>query len=273
MIKFNGVRFTYDGDAWALNGVSTHIRPGEFVCVLGGNGSGKSTFAKHINALLIPDEGEVTVNCQSTSNEDACYLIRSTAGMVFQNPDDQIVATLVEDDVAFGPENLGVSPDKIRNRVIEALETVGLAGFEAAETTTLSGGQKQRVAIAGVLAMKSRVLILDEPSSMIDPRGRAGLMRVIQQLNAQGFTIVLITHFMEEAAAADRILVMDAGCIVMEGTPDEVLTRADELQRLHLDAPFTIQLALACRNAGLDVPLTLDDKALEDALCNLLLNK
>ncbi len=273
MIEFQNVSFTYDGQRYALNGVQTSIRPGEFVCILGGNGSGKSTFAKHINALLIPDEGSVHVHGWDTADEGVRYLIRSTAGMVFQNPDDQIVATLVENDVAFGPENLGVPSDEIRQRVEEALRTVGLSGFERNETATLSGGQKQRVAIAGVLAMKPHILILDEASAMIDPRGRTGLLRVVRQLNQQGLTVVMITHFMDEAALADRVLVMNAGRIVLEGTPNEVLTRAAELRDLHLDTPFAVKLSCACQEAGLPLPLALDDQALEEALCNLLLTR
>ena len=243
MIEFQNVRFTYDGQNYALNGVNTHIRPGEFVCVLGGNGSGKSTLARHINALLVPDEGNVRVDEWSTADESVRFLIRSTAGMVFQNPDDQIVATLVENDVAFGPENLGVPT------------------------------QKQRVAIAGVLAMKPRVLILDEASAMIDPRGRKGLLRVVRQLNQEGLTIIMITHFMDEAALADRVLVMNAGRIVMEGTPEQVLTRADELRHLHLNTPFPVSFSLACQDAGMPLSTTLDPKALEEELCNLLLTR
>lgn len=273
MIEFQDVRFTYDGQRYALNGVTTRIRPGEFVCVLGGNGSGKSTLAKHINALLVPDEGRVQVGQWDTADENLRYLIRSTAGMVFQNPDDQIVATLVENDVAFGPENLGVPADELRIRVEEALKTVGLSGFERNETNALSGGQKQRVAIAGVLAMKPQVLIFDEASAMIDPRGRTGLLRVIRQLNSQGLTIIMITHFMDEAALADRVLVMDDGRIVAEGTPGEVLTRAQELRRLHLDTPFPVTFSLACQDAGLPITTTLDTDALEEELCNLLLTR
>ena len=273
MIEFQNVRFTYDGQNYALNGVNTHIRPGEFVCVLGGNGSGKSTLARHINALLVPDEGNVRVDEWSTADESVRFLIRSTAGMVFQNPDDQIVATLVENDVAFGPENLGVPTQELRIRVEEALKTVGLSGFERNETNALSGGQKQRVAIAGVLAMKPRVLILDEASAMIDPRGRKGLLRVVRQLNQEGLTIIMITHFMDEAALADRVLVMNAGRSVMEGTPEQVLTRADELRHLHLNTPFPVSFSLACQDAGMPLSTTLDPKALEEELCNLLLTR
>ena len=194
MIDVQNVRFTYDGANFALDGVSLHVRKGEFLCILGGNGSGKSTLAKHLNALLIPDEGTVKVQGMATADADCTYRIRETVGMVFQNPDDQLVASLVEDDVAFGPENLGVPTDELRERVTQALEDVGLSGFERHETHALSGGQKQRVAIAGVLAMNPAVLVLDEASAMLDPRGRAGLMRVCHELHDRGMTIVMITH-------------------------------------------------------------------------------
>ena len=186
MIDVQNVRFTYDGANFALDGVSLHVRKGEFLCILGGNGSGKSTLAKHLNTLLIPDEGTVKVQDMPTADADCTYRIRETVGMVFQNPDDQLVASLVEDDVAFGPENLGIPTDELRERVTQALEDVGLSGFERHETHALSGGQKQRVAIAGVLAMNPAVLVLDEASAMLDPRGRAGLMRVCHELHERG---------------------------------------------------------------------------------------
>ena len=202
MIECRGVSFSYDGAALALDGIDLNIEDGEFFCILGGNGSGKSTFAKHLNALLQPDAGTVCVNGLDASDPELVYDIRSTAGMVFQNPDDQLVATLVEDDVAFGPENLGVPSAQIAQRVRDVLKAVGLVGFERHETHALSGGQKQRVALAGVLAMEPRVLILDEASSMLDPRGRKGLMKACHALHERGMTIVMITHFMEEAAEA-----------------------------------------------------------------------
>ncbi len=250
MIDCSNVRFTYDGERFVLNGISAHIADGEFVCILGGNGSGKSTLAKHMNALLVPDEGCVTVDGHDTADQEFIYDIRSTAGMVFQNPDDQLVASLVEDDVAFGPENLGIESGEIAQRVRAALKEVGLVGFERHETHALSGGQKQRVAIAGVLAMQPRALILDEASSMLDPRGRKGLMRVCRELHDRGMTIIMITHYMEEAALADRVIVMNAGRIAREGTPEEVLTRADELAALNLDVPYSCQLGLALQKAG-----------------------
>lgn len=253
MIECRGVSFSYDGAAPALNGVDLSIEDGEFFCILGGNGSGKSTFAKHLNALLQPDAGTVRVNGMGASGPELVYDIRSTAGMVFQNPDDQLVATLVEDDVAFGPENLGVESAQIAQRVREVLKAVGLVGFERHETHALSGGQKQRVALAGVLAMEPRVLILDEASSMLDPRGRKGLMKVCHALHDRGMTIVMITHFMEEAAEADRVAVFQAGRVAMLGTPDEILTRADELAQLNLDMPESCRLGMALRAKGVPV--------------------
>lgn len=253
MIECRGVSFSYDGAAPALNGVDLSIEDGEFFCILGGNGSGKSTFAKHLNALLQPDAGTVRVNGMDASGPELVYDIRSTAGMVFQNPDDQLVATLVEDDVAFGPENLGVESAQIAQRVREVLKAVGLVGFERHETHALSGGQKQRVALAGVLAMEPRVLILDEASSMLDPRGRKGLMKACHALHDRGMTIVMITHFMEEAAEADRVAVFQAGRVAMLGTPDEILTRADELAQLNLDMPASCCLGRALRAKGVPV--------------------
>ena len=253
MIECRGVSFSYDGASPALNGVDLNIEDGEFFCILGGNGSGKSTFAKHLNALLQPDAGTVRVNGMDASDPELVYDIRSTAGMVFQNPDDQLVATLVEDDVAFGPENLGVPSEQITQRVRDVLKAVGLVGFERHETHALSGGQKQRVALAGVLAMEPRVLILDEASSMLDPRGRKGLMKACHALHERGMTIVMITHFMEEAAEADRVAVFRAGCVAMLGTPDEILTRADELEQLNLDMPASCCLGRALRAKGVPV--------------------
>lgn len=253
MIECRGVSFSYDGAVPALDGVDLSIEDGEFFCILGGNGSGKSTFAKHLNALLQPDAGTVRINGMDASDPELVYDIRSTAGMVFQNPDDQLVATLVEDDVAFGPENLGVPSAQIAQRVREALKGVGLVGFERHETHALSGGQKQRVALAGVLAMEPRVLILDEASSMLDPRGRKGLMKACRALHDRGMTIVMITHFMEEAAEADRVAVFQAGRVAMLGTPEEILTRADELAQLNLDMPASCCLGMALRAKGVPV--------------------
>ena len=253
MIECRGVSFSYDGVARALDGIDLNIEDGEFFCILGGNGSGKSTFAKHLNALLQPDTGTVRINGMDASDPELVYDIRSTAGMVFQNPDDQLVATLVEDDIAFGPENLGVESAQIAQRVREALKGVGLVGFERHETHALSGGQKQRVALAGVLAMEPRVLILDEASSMLDPRGRKGLMKACHALHDRGMTIVMITHFMEEAAEADRVAVFQTGRVAMLGAPEEILTRADELAQLNLDMPESCRLGMTLRGRGVPV--------------------
>ena len=253
MIECRGISFSYDGATKALDGIDLTIEDGEFFCILGGNGSGKSTFAKHLNALLQPDAGTVHINGMDASDPELVYDIRSTAGMVFQNPDDQLVATLVEDDVAFGPENLGVPSAQIAQRVREALKGVGMVGFERHETHALSGGQKQRVALAGVLAMEPRVLILDEASSMLDPRGRQGLMKACRALHDCGMTIVMITHFMEEAAEADRVAVFRAGRVAMLGTPEEILTRADELAQLNLDMPASCRLGRSLRAKGVPV--------------------
>ena len=269
MIDLSDVRFSYDGKAPALAGVSAHVNAGEFVCILGGNGSGKSTLAKHLNALLLPDQGTVTVDGMSTADSECTYLIRQTAGMVFQNPDDQLVSTLVEDDVAFGPENLGIQLPELRERVTRALADVGLAGFERKETHALSGGQKQRVAIAGVLAMNPRILILDEASAMLDPRGRAGLMRICRELHERGFTIVMITHFMEEAAQADRVIVLESGKVVCDGSPAHVLLQEDLLRRLNLGVPFATHLSHALRTAGVAVAPAVDDDALAAEILSL----
>ena len=266
IIEFDDVRFTYDGAANALDGLSLRIGPGEFVCVLGGNGSGKSTLAKHVNALLVPDAGAVRVLGRDTRDVDATYFIRGNAGMVFQNPDDQIVASIIEDDIAFGPENLGVPLPELRDRVTRSLAQVGLQGFEKHETAALSGGQKQRVAIAGVLAMNPQILVLDEPSAMLDPRGRAGLIRVCRKLNDQGLTIVYITHFMEEAAAASRVVALDAGRIALDGTPHDVLTEVGRLSDLHLDIPFAAQMSAALRERGLPAGMHASIADLEEEL-------
>ena len=270
MIHCTDIEFTYDGERLALAGVDLHVAPGEFVCILGGNGSGKSTLAKHLNALLLPDRGTVTVDGYDTAEPRDVYRIRSTAGMVFQNPDDQLVASLVEDDVAFGPENLGVETAELAQRVRDALKQVGLVGFEKHETNALSGGQKQRVAIAGVLGMQPKILILDEASAMLDPRGRKGLMRVCRELNGRGMTVVMITHFMEEAAAADRVVVLDRGKVACNGAPRDVLVRTDVLAGLNLEVPFACDLSLKLREAGVDVPVCVEEAPLVDAIAAVL---
>ena len=270
IICVRDVSFTYDGEAFALSGASAQIERGEFVCILGGNGSGKSTLAKHLNALLVPDKGQVEVCGMDTSEREHTYAIRQSAGMVFQNPDDQLVASLVEDDVAFGPENLGVPTAELRKRVTQRLEDVGLSGFEKHETHALSGGQKQRVAIAGALAMNPEILILDEASAMLDPRGRKGLMRVVRSLNDQGMTVVMITHFMEEAALADRVIVLDEGKVARVGTPQEVLVDVDALSALNLEVPFAAELSQALRRADVPVAAAVTEEELAKSVFSLL---
>ena len=269
IICVRDVSFTYDGEAFALSGASAQIERGEFVCILGGNGSGKSTLAKHLNALLVPDKGQVEVCGMDTSEREHTYAIRQSAGMVFQNPDDQLVASLVEDDVAFGPENLGVPTAELRERVTQRLEDVGLSGFEKHETHALSGGQKQRVAIAGALAMNPKILILDEASAMLDPRGRKGLMRVVRSLNDQGMTVVMITHFMEEAALADRVIVLDEGKVARVGTPQEVLIDVDALSALNLEVPFAAELSQALRRVGVPVAAAVTEEELAKSVFSL----
>lgn len=268
-VDFRDAGFTYDGERFVFRHLDLTVPQGQFLCLLGGNGSGKSTLAKHVNALLLPDEGEVRVFGCDTRDDEQTYFIRSNAGLVFQNPDDQIVASLIENDVAFGPENLGVPNPELRERVTRALAEVGLMGFEEHETHALSGGQKQRVAIAGVLAMDPAVLILDEATAMLDPRGRAGLMRVVRELHAAGMTVVMITHYMEEAAAAERVVVLDGGAVVLDGAPAEVLTRADELRALSLEVPFACRLSLDLQARGVPMRTCVSDDELKEELCAL----
>ncbi|EOS52200.1 energy-coupling factor transporter ATPase [Adlercreutzia caecimuris] len=268
-VDFRDAGFTYDGERFVFRHLDLTVPRGQFLCLLGGNGSGKSTLAKHVNALLLPDEGEVRVFGCDTRDPEQTYFIRSNAGLVFQNPDDQIVASLIENDVAFGPENLGVPNPELRERVTRALAEVGLMGFEEHETHALSGGQKQRVAIAGVLAMDPAILILDEATAMLDPRGRAGLMRVVRELHVAGMTVVMITHYMEEAAAAERVVVLDGGAVVLDGAPAEVLTRADELRALSLEVPFACRLSLDLQASGVPVRTCVSDDELKEELCAL----
>lgn len=268
-VEFEDAGFSYDGSSFVFEHLNLEIPQGQFVCLLGGNGSGKSTLAKHVNALLVPDEGRVLTFGKDTRDAEFTYFIRSNAGLVFQNPDDQLVASVVENDVAFGPENLGVPSPEIAERVKRALADVGLQGFGKNETAALSGGQKQRVAIAGVLAMDPAILVLDEASAMLDPRGRESLMRVCLRLHEAGMTIVMITHFMDEAALAQRVVVIDRGRVRLDGTPNEVLTQAEVLHDLSLEAPFACKLSLELRRRGMDVPACLTESELEEALCRL----
>ena len=239
----------------AIDGVDVDIKKGDFVAVLGHNGSGKSTLAKHVNGLLLPTEGTVWVGDMDTRDEEHIWDVRKTAGMVFQNPDNQIIGNIVEEDVGFGPENIGVPTEEIWKRVEESLKAVGMTAYRLQSPNKLSGGQKQRVAIAGVMAMKPECIILDEPTAMLDPNGRREVIRTIHELNrAEGITVLLITHYMEEAIEADRIIVMDDGRIVMDGQPREIFSRVKELKSHGLDVPQVTELAWGLKEAGM--PLT-----------------
>jgi cobalt import ATP-binding protein cbiO 2 len=253
----------------ALKDVTAQIKKGEFTAIIGTNGSGKSTLARHLNALLIPTEGELIVEGMRTSDAGRVWDIRQKVGMVFQNPDNQLVAAVVEEDVAFGPENLGVPPEEIRERVDLALEKVGMTSYRKQAPSMLSGGQKQRVAIAGVLAMKPDCIVLDEPTAMLDPKGREEVMDTIHELNkTEGITIVLITHFMEEAVTADHILVIDRGVLKMEGTPREIFSQADKVTEIGLDVPVPADLARRLRKKGMAVSeKCMTDEELGEALC------
>lgn len=253
----------------ALKDVTAQIKKGEFTAIIGTNGSGKSTLARHLNALLIPTEGELIVEGMRTSDAGRVWDIRQKVGMVFQNPDNQLVAAVVEEDVAFGPENLGVPPEEIRERVDLALEKVGMTSYCKQAPSMLSGGQKQRVAIAGVLAMKPDCIVLDEPTAMLDPKGRKEVMDTIHELNkTEGITIVLITHFMEEAVTADHILVIDKGVLKMEGTPREIFSQADKVTEIGLDVPVPADLARRLRKKGMAVSeKCMTDEELGEALC------
>ena len=253
----------------ALKDVTAQIKKGEFTAIIGTNGSGKSTLARHLNALLIPTEGELIVEGMRTSDAGRVWDIRQKVGMVFQNPDNQLVAAVVEEDVAFGPENLGVPPEEIRERVDLALEKVGMTSYRKQAPSMLSGGQKQRVAIACVLAMKPDCIVLDEPTAMLDPKGRKEVMDTIHELNkTEGITIVLITHFMEEAVTADHILVIDRGVLKMEGTPREIFSQADKVTEIGLDVPVPADLARRLRKKGMAVSeKCMTDEELGEALC------
>ncbi|MBQ4283459.1 MAG: energy-coupling factor transporter ATPase [Lachnospira sp.] len=244
-----------EGINTAVDNVSVEFKEGEFIAILGHNGSGKSTFAKHINALVMPTEGSVWVDGMDTKDDDKVLDIRQTAGMVFQNPDNQIICTLVEEEVGFGPENIGVPTEEIWERVAKSLEAVGMTKFRNASPNKLSGGQKQRVAIAGIVAMKPKCIILDEPTAMLDPSGRKEVIRVLHELNEkEHVTVVLITHYMEEVIDADRVFVMDAGKVVMEGTPRQIFTEVERLKSLRLDVPQVTELAYELKKAGLSIP-------------------
>lgn len=273
MIKIKDLKHYYtdaDGnEVRALDGVSLDIADGEFVAIIGANGSGKSTLARHLNALLLPTEGSVEVAGYDTSELEHLWDVRQEVGMVFQNPDNQIVAAIVEEDVAFGPENIGVPHDEIRPRVEAALAAVGMTEYAKHAPHLLSGGQKQRVAIAGILALAPQCLVLDEPTAMLDPQGRKEIVEVVKQLNQERkMTIIYITHYMTEALAADKVVVMEAGHIRFSGTPAEVFSRVDELEALGLEAPLAAKVASELRKAGVKLPAhVITDEELTKALC------
>lgn len=273
IVKVRDVYFEYmnfeEQEIAALDGVDLDVGKGDFIVIIGHNGSGKSTLAKHINALLRPSRGTVWVKGMDTKDDENLWKIRQTAGMVFQNPDNQLVATIVEEDVAFGPENLGIPPKEIRERVDKALAAVGMSDYADAAPHFLSGGQKQRVAIAGVLAMKPEVIVLDEPTAMLDPVGRREVLNTVKYLNKhEDITVIHITHFMEEAVDADRVVVMEEGKIILEGTPREVFRQVTLLKEIGLDVPQVTELAYELRREGLDIPpdvLTVEEMV--DLLC------
>lgn len=277
MIEIKDLYFSYENEGEnknprnVINGVNLNIKEGEFVALLGHNGSGKSTLAKLINALFIPKKGQVLVDGFDTKDDKSVWDIRSRAGMVFQNPDNQLVATVVEDDVAFGPENLGIESSEIRKRVDKALESVNMEDFKKNSPHLLSGGQKQRVAIAGILAMSPTYIILDEPTAMLDPSGRKEVMDTVLKLNKeQGKTIILITHYMDEAATADRLIIMEEGSIILQGKPREVFSHVDEIKKIGLDVPQVTELAFDLKKQGFNIRndvLTVEE--LVEQVCHL----
>lgn len=259
-IEANSISFSYPAyddviPPLVLDGVSISIEEGEFVAVLGHNGSGKSTLAKHFNAILVPGEGEVSVNGIKTAEESRLFEIRQEVGMVFQNPDNQIVATIIEEDVAFALENLGVPPKEIRERVDDALKKVDMYEYRLHAPNQLSGGQKQRIAIAGIVAMRPKCVVLDEPTAMLDPKGRREVMETIKQLNKElGITVVIITHYMDEAAMCDRVAIVDDGKVIMDSTPREVFAKVDEIKKIGLDVPQVTELCHELKKEGFDLP-------------------
>lgn len=270
-VSFKYIKNTEEGkveEKYAIKDVNLEVKKGEFLVVLGHNGSGKSTIAKHMNALVIPTEGTVLVDGVDTKDPERVWDVRSKAGMVFQNPDNQIVATIVEEDVAFGPENLGIDPIEIRRRVDESLEKVGMSEYKRHAPHLLSGGQKQRVAISGILAIQPECIIFDEPTAMLDPSGRKEVMETIKELNKNhGITVVLITHYMDEAAQADRIVVVDGGRIMMDGIPRDIFPQVEHMKKIGLDVPQVTELAHELKKAGLKI----DEKILNvDEMVNEL---
>lgn len=259
IIKIDNLYFQYphgedEEPKLAIKGVSLEIEEGSFTAIIGQNGSGKSTLAKNLNGLLLPSKGAVYVSGMDTRDEDKIWDIRQTAGMVFQNPDNQLVSAIVEDDVAFGPENIGIDPVEIRARVDEALDAVKMGKYKRKAPHLLSGGQKQRIAIAGVVAIRPRCIIFDEPTAMLDPRGRKDIMEIIEKLHREGITVILITHFMDEAVRADRVVIMNKGEILLDGTPEHVFSQDELIRSARLDVPIAAEIAIYLRENGIDVP-------------------
>lgn len=259
IIKIDNLYFQYphgedEEPKLAIKGVSLEIEEGSFTAIIGQNGSGKSTLAKNLNGLLLPSKGAVYVSGMDTRDEDKIWDIRQTAGMVFQNPDNQLVSAIVEDDVAFGPENIGIDPVEIRARVDEALDAVKMGKYKRKAPHLLSGGQKQRIAIAGVVAIRPRCIIFDEPTAMLDPRGRKDIMEIIEKLHREGITVILITHFMDEAVKADRVVIMNKGEILLDGTPEHVFSQDELIRSARLDVPMAVEIAIYLRENGIDVP-------------------
>ncbi|MFW5972050.1 MAG: energy-coupling factor transporter ATPase [Bacillota bacterium] len=270
LLDIKGVDFTYnDINELALKDINLQIEVGEFISIIGGNGSGKSTLAKLLNVLLVPTSGNILVDGMNTSDETNKLKIRQKVGMVFQNPDNQLVATRVQDDIAFGPENLGIASKEIRSRVDYALEVVGMTEYKNHPPHKLSGGQKQRVAIAGIIAMEPDCIVLDEPTAMLDPQGRKEVMETIHLLNSKkNITIIHITHFMEEAASADRIIVMNRGQLYKEGNPREIFGEIEDIQNIGLDVPVVVKLADGLRKLGIEIPTVLSVNELVDKICS-----
>ena len=272
-LGFDYLKYDEDGNVQdtqrAVNNVNLDIEAGDFVAVLGHNGSGKSTLAKHLNALLLPSEGTLWVDDMDTAKEPELWKIRQKAGMVFQNPDNQIIGTVVEEDVGFGPENMGVPTEDIWKRVDESLKKVGMTAYRHHSPNKLSGGQKQRVAIAGVMAMQPQCIVLDEPTAMLDPNGRKEVLQAVKELNQkENITVILITHYMEEVIFADKVYVMDSGEVVMQGTPREIFSQVDKLKEYRLDVPQVTLLAHELRKSGVDIPAgILTTEELVNALC------
>lgn len=259
IIKIDNLYFQYphgedEEPKLAIKGVSLEIEEGSFTAIIGQNGSGKSTLAKNLNGLLLPSKGAVYVSGMDTRDEDKIWDIRQTAGMVFQNPDNQLVSAIVEDDVAFGPENIGIDPVEIRARVDEALDAVKMGKYKRKAPHLLSGGQKQRIAIAGVVAIRPRCIIFDEPTAMLDPRGRKDIMEIIEKLHREGITVILITHFMDEAVKTDRVVIMNKGEILLDGTPEHVFSQDELIRSARLDVPMSAEIAIYLRENGIDVP-------------------